>query len=130
MPPGLIDAHIGARLRERRRLLGLTQSQLGKSLGLTFQQIQKYENGSNRIPPARLYQLCKALEVDANYFFAGLDKSTQAARRLSCERQTIVLLRIWGRIEDARLRKACLEMLRAVAGSAGRSVNSSRRGNV
>ncbi len=67
-----IDVHLGRRLRRRRRLLGLTQEQLGGACGVRFQQIQKYECGGNRISAARLWQLAKALAVPVGYFYDGL----------------------------------------------------------
>jgi len=70
-----IDAHVGNRLRQRRALLGLSQDKLARSLGLTFQQIQKYERGANRISAGRLYQLATALEVPVGYFYAGIERA-------------------------------------------------------
>ena len=67
-----IDAHIGARVRLRRLMLGMSQESLGGQLSLTFQQIQKYEKGVNRISASRLYALARALSVPVNYFFEGL----------------------------------------------------------
>ena len=67
-----IDTHLGKRLRRRRRLLGLTQQQLAGTVGVRFQQIQKYECGANRISAARLWQLSEALEVPVGYFYDGL----------------------------------------------------------
>lgn len=69
-----IDLHLGRRLRRRRRLLGLTQQQLGAQVGIRFQQIQKYESGANRISAARLWQLAEALESPVTYFYDGLDE--------------------------------------------------------
>ena len=67
-----IDLHLGKRLRRRRRLLGLTQQQLANSVGIRFQQIQKYECGANRISATRLWQLSEALETPVGYFYDGL----------------------------------------------------------
>ena len=69
-----IDSHLGKRLRRRRRLLGLTQQNLGEAVGVRFQQIQKYECAQNRISAAMLWQLCCALEVSSGYFFEGLNE--------------------------------------------------------
>lgn len=68
-----IDLHIGRRLRRRRRVLGLTQQQLGERLNIRFQQVQKYECGANRISAARLWYLAKALEIDLAYFYDGFE---------------------------------------------------------
>ena len=67
-----IDLHLGRRLRRRRRLLGLTQQQLGERVGVRFQQIQKYECGANRLSAARLWELAEALETPVTYFYDGL----------------------------------------------------------
>ena len=67
-----INLLLGRRLRSRRRLMGLTQTQLAIRVGVRFQQIQKYENGANRISAARLWRFCQALEVPVSYFFDGL----------------------------------------------------------
>jgi transcriptional regulator with XRE-family HTH domain len=74
-----IDLHLGRRLRRRRRLLGLTQQQLAMSVGIRFQQIQKYECGANRISAARLWQLAEALETPVSYFYDGLAEATERA---------------------------------------------------
>jgi len=68
-----IDVFVGRRLRGRRRLLGLTQTQVANAAGVRFQQIQKYESGLNRIPAGRLWALSNALGVTVTYFFEGLD---------------------------------------------------------
>ena len=74
-----IDLHVGKRLRRRRRLLGLTQQQLAESIGIRFQQIQKYECGANRVTASRLYELAVALNVPVNYFFDGLQAAANPA---------------------------------------------------
>lgn len=76
--PNPIDIHVGARMRMRRMLIGMSQEKLGESLGLTFQQVQKYEKGTNRIGASRLYQISKALDVPITFFYADLpDESGQ-----------------------------------------------------
>jgi transcriptional regulator with XRE-family HTH domain len=84
-----IDVYLGKRLRRRRRLLGLTQQQLAGTVGVRFQQIQKYECGANRISAARLWQLSEALEVPVGYFYDGLSdrarrKPTSRPRAARC----------------------------------------------
>ena len=69
-----IDLHVGKRLRRRRRLLGLTQQQLAESVGIRFQQIQKYECGANRVSASRLFELAESLDVPVQYFYEGLSK--------------------------------------------------------
>lgn len=68
----LVDAHVGRRMRQRREYLGISQSRLGQQLGLTFSQVQKYENGSNRIGAGRLYLMSRILQVPVQYFYEGL----------------------------------------------------------
>ena len=67
-----LDTYIGARLRMRRLMLGMSQEALGEKLSLTFQQIQKYEKGTNRVSASRLYELAQALDVPVQYFFDGI----------------------------------------------------------
>ncbi len=71
-PPNPIDIHVGQRISHQRRLLGMTQQQLAASIGLTFQQVQKYENGSNRIAASRIYDLSCVLGVEIGFFFADM----------------------------------------------------------
>jgi len=73
-----IDLHLGKRLRQRRRLLGLTQQQVAEAVGVRFQQIQKYECGANRISAARLWRMAKALQAPVASFFEGLDENAGA----------------------------------------------------
>jgi len=68
-----VDAHVGRRVRQRREALGLSQGRLGRHLGLTFSQVQKYEKGTNRIGAGRLYFLAEVLDVPVQYFFEGLE---------------------------------------------------------
>src|SRR5208282_3211485 len=81
--PDPIDIHVGARLRLRRNLLGLSQEQLGKASRLTFQQIQKYERGTNRMGASRLFQMGKILNVPVSWFFDSLpEDNTSGVRRI------------------------------------------------
>ena len=73
--PNPIDVHVGSRVRFRRMLLGMSQEKLGEKLGLTFQQVQKYEKGINRIAAGRLFTIAQALGVDVSYFYEGQDKA-------------------------------------------------------
>ena len=77
--PNSVDIHVGNRVRQRRTLLGLSQERLASALDLTFQQVQKYERGANRIGAGRLFQLARALDVPVNYFFEDLDDSEATA---------------------------------------------------
>src|SRR5689334_25122650 len=79
--PHPIDAIVGARVRQRRTLLGMSQETLGKAVGLTFQQVQKYERGTNRISASRLFGMARVLEVPVSYFFDDIqDPGSEAAR--------------------------------------------------
>ncbi len=71
---GGVDDHVGKRVRERRREIGMSQTKLGNALGIAFQQIQKYEVGTNRVAAGRLWDIAKALEVDVGYFFEGIKR--------------------------------------------------------
>ena len=129
--PDPIDVHVGSRVRLRRRLLGMSQGRLGKALGLTFQQIQKYERGTNRISSSRLYRLSKTLDVPVPFFFEELPADVSAkAERLAdngqesfeqnrlAERETLELVRAYYRIKDEKARKRVLELVKAM-GKAG-----------
>ena len=70
--PNPVDLHVGGRVRMRRKLLGVSQEQLADSLGLTFQQVQKYERGANRVSASKLYEIAKTLQVPVSFFFDGL----------------------------------------------------------
>ena len=74
-----VDQHVGQRIRQRRWEIGMTQSQLGQSVGIRFQQIQKYETGVNRVSASRLWGIAEALEVPVSYFFEGIEARQTAA---------------------------------------------------
>jgi transcriptional regulator with XRE-family HTH domain len=78
-----VDVHVGARMRQRRTLLGMSQEKLGNAVGLTFQQIQKYERGSNRIGSSRLFEFAKVLDVPVSYFFDEMPSNALAGRPMS-----------------------------------------------
>ena len=135
--PNPVDMHVGARVRLRRTLLGLSQEKLGEAIGLTFQQVQKYERGANRIGASRLYDLSKVLDVKVSYFFE--DMSDQIAARSPrqirgmvqeedsyepdpmAKRETLELVRAYYKINDPRVRKRLFDMTRALSvnGEAG-----------
>ena len=70
--PNPVDLHVGGRIRMRRRILGVSQEKLAEALGLTFQQVQKYERGANRVSASKLYEIAKTLQAPITYFFEGL----------------------------------------------------------
>ena len=78
--PNPVDIYVGKRMRQRREMQGLPQKELASKLGISFQQVQKYESGANRISASKLWQLCDVLEVEPGYFFDGLD-SNRATQR-------------------------------------------------
>ena len=78
-----VDVHVGARMRQRRTLLGMSQEKLGTAVGLTFQQIQKYERGSNRIGSSRLFEFAKVLDVPVSYFFDEMPSNALSGRPMS-----------------------------------------------
>jgi transcriptional regulator with XRE-family HTH domain len=141
--PNPIDVHVGRRLRLRRTLLGMSQERLGQLLGLTFQQIQKYERGVNRIGSSRLYELGQILDVPISFFFDDMAQDGGApellapglaedpadfafdARDLQLEkRETLELVRAYNRIPDPAVRKRLFELAKALANLHDRAPNS------
>jgi transcriptional regulator with XRE-family HTH domain len=127
--PNPIDIHVGRRVRLRRTLLGMSQEKLGMALGLTFQQVQKYERGVNRIGSSRLYQLSQILDVPVSFFFddmpplegkaipPGLAEPPPAifVKDPMIKRETLELVRAYYRITDAGARKRLFELTKAMA---------------
>src|SRR3954464_2505831 len=74
--PNPVDLHVGARIRMRRKILGISQEKLAEDLGLTFQQVQKYERGANRVSASKLYEIARSLKTPVVYFFDGLNDPT------------------------------------------------------
>jgi transcriptional regulator with XRE-family HTH domain len=126
-----LDIHVGQKLRQRRLMLGLTQEKLGGLLSLTFQQVQKYERGQNRVSASRLYEIARALRVPVAYFFEdapdgivmpGLSDQKQEPLEEGApgndynSRETAELLRAYFRIEDSKKRKRVLDLIRAMSG--------------
>ena len=81
-----VDHHVGRRIRERRKALGMSQEKLGNALGIAFQQVQKYKVGINRVAAGRLWDIAKALEVEVRYFFEGVQKRAGRMRKPSAGR--------------------------------------------
>lgn len=118
--PDPIDKHVGGQLRLRRAQVGMTQSELGGKLGLSFQAVQKYETGENRISASRLFQMARLLDVAPSYFFDGLDGAGRtgddtAHSELARKEASQVLGAYYG-IGDPRLRSACLLIMTRMAG--------------
>ena len=127
--PKPVDVHVGSRVRLRRTLLGLSQEGLGNAVGLTFQQIQKYERGANRIASSRLYQFSQVLDVPVSFFFddmpeaaggnsGGLSEDAPSADEYGhlIKRETLELVRAYYKITNPDVRKRVFELVKAVAG--------------
>lgn len=128
---GSLDEHIGTRLRQRRALMGMTQEKLAESVGLTFQQVQKYENGANRISAGRLYEFSQILSVPITYFYenimapkklagayGGMSEGEQSAIRneddLLNRKETLELIRVYYSIQDPKLRKNLFNLVKSM----------------
>jgi len=109
-----IDRHVGARVRERRIMLGLTQQQLADLIGVTYQQAHKYERGINRVSAGRLYEISQVLSVPVGYFFDGLDG--QDSRAISPrERMCLELARNFAQSPNERHQEALSQLARVLA---------------
>ncbi len=134
--PNPVDVHVGARVRVRRKLLGMTQTKLGDALGLTFQQVQKYEKGANRIGSSRLYDLSRVLALPIEHFFedmpADIAASSPAKGRGKAneppgyeldpmvKRETLELVRAYYKIENADVRQGLYIYAKALGAGAGK----------
>jgi len=132
--PNPVDIHVGTRVRLRRTLLGMTQTGLGDAIGLTFQQVQKYERGVNRIGSSRLYDLARVLDVPINFFFDEMPKEVASKSGAASsgpvegaeafdpdivsKRETLELVRAYYKIESPQVRKRLFEMVKALGKSA------------
>lgn len=128
-----IDIHVGSRVRLRRMVLGMSQERLGEQLGLTFQQVQKYEKGVNRIGAGRLFDLANVLNVPIQFFYddapsqhaaSGMSAAVDGFAESSGEtdvidflstREGLELNRAFVRISDSRVRRSVLELVRSLA---------------
>ena len=137
LPPGTpnpVDVHVGARVRLRRTLLGVSQEKLGDAVGLTFQQIQKYERGANRIGASRVYELSRILDVPVSFFFDDMptELKTHEGRFAAglrdkevgeyeadplARRETLELVRAYYKIIDPRVRKRIFELTKTLSKS-------------
>jgi transcriptional regulator with XRE-family HTH domain len=114
-----VDLYVGLRLRERRVLLGFGQDALAKMLGVSFQQVQKYEKGANRISASRLYQLARVLGMPITWFYDGIDagrrKNDHALSQLG-DREVLRFVRAYCRIKDAGARSRLRAMTSVLSG--------------
>lgn len=127
--PNPIDRHVGARVRMRRMMVGMSQEKLGEALGLTFQQVQKYEKGTNRISASRLQQISETLSIPLAYFFKGAPVSEGAVNGGFAESspeegyasdfvmtaEGLSLNRAFARITDAKVRKRIVDLIVTLA---------------
>jgi transcriptional regulator with XRE-family HTH domain len=113
--PSAVDVHVGGRVRQRRQGLGLSQEQLGAAIGLTFQQVQKYECGANRIGASRLFDIAGALGVPISFFFEGLLDGADLESGRFNSREMRDLVGAYQRINDRTVRKRLLEMAKTLS---------------
>ncbi len=134
--PNPDDVHVGARLRIRRTLLGMNQTTVGEAIGLTFQQVQKYENGKNRISASRLFALARLLDVPIQYFFDDMPTEVAASSPAQgggrakkppsyepdpmAKRETLELARAHYKISDPKIRKRLFELAKAAGAAASK----------
>lgn len=131
--PDAMDVHVGARLRERRLRLGMSQEQLAESVGLSFQQIQKYERGVNRLGASRLFEMARALGVPLEFFYADGDHVPAGPRRAygfaepaqepfgepsESQREADELLTAFARLKDRTVRQRVLELVKSLGPTA------------
>ena len=119
--PHPVDRYVGRRVADRRISMGFNQSDLGRALGLTFQQVQKYEKGSNRISSSKLWDISQFLDVDVAYFFEGLSETTRSPGTSSDQdypstRQTVEMARLAPTL-TSRQQRLTLDLMRALAGA-------------
>ena len=129
--PNPIDIHVGARVRLRRKQLGMNQTKLAGAIGVAYQQVQKYEKGTNRISASRLFNLSRVLDVPISFFFEDLSPAAAGGGRrrtrglseapaavlepdLLSKRETVELIRAYYRVTDPGLRKRVLDLLQAL----------------
>ena len=134
--PSPVDVHVGARLRVRRTLLGMSQTTLGDAISLTFQQVQKYERGANRISASRLFALSLILDVPIEYFFDDMPAAGAASSPgrgggkaktppghepdPMARRETLGLVRAYCKISDPKIRKRLFELAKALGAAASK----------
>lgn len=129
--PNPIDTHVGNRIRLRRNMLGMSQEKLGESLGITFQQIQKYEKGANRVGASRLQAIATIMSVPPSFFFEGVpgsdqpspsglaeDSSINSAMEFSLSSEGLQLNRAFAKIADAKVRRKIIDLVRALGADA------------
>lgn len=119
-----MDTHVGKRLRLRRSMVGMSQEALGNAIGVTFQQVQKYERGINRIGAGRLFDFSKILNVPVSYFYEGADEGEAAGfaeensnfeHENYGSKESLAFVRAFHKIQDPKVRKRLLSLVKALA---------------
>ncbi len=134
--PNPVDVHVGARVGVRRTLLGMNQTNLGDAIGVTFQQVQKYENGANRISASRLFDLSRILDVPIQFFFDDVPAAVAASSPAQgggkakkppsyepdpmATRETLELVRGYYKIRDPQIRKRLFELTKTLGAAASK----------
>ena len=139
--PNPVDVHVGSRVRLRRTLLGMSQEKLGEAIGLTFQQVQKYERGANRVGASRLYELSRVLDVPVSFFFDDMPDQLARTGTLTApsgklgekggdyepepdtmaKRETLELVRAYYKITDPAVRRRLFELTKSLGKAAAAS---------
>ncbi|MEJ0073866.1 MAG: helix-turn-helix domain-containing protein [Alphaproteobacteria bacterium] len=126
--PNPIDKHVGSRVRMRRMMLSMSQEKLGDSLGLTFQQVQKYEKGTNRIGASRLQQISIILQVPVSFFFEGVpappgkpgglaeDASPEYLQATLSTSDGLALVKAFSQVKNPKLRRRIVDLIEEMAG--------------
>lgn len=125
--PHPVDTHVGRRMRQRREICGMPQKELARQLGISFQQVQKYESGANRISASKLWQLCAVLDVTPGFFFEGLGQQRNRAGAVDqaaapeadsrSARQVLDLNQAFQKIEDTRIRRQLVQLVKSLGRS-------------
>lgn len=125
--PHAVDLHVGGRIRLRRRAIGMSQETLAEALGLTFQQVQKYERGANRVSSSKLYEIARSLKTPMEYFFQGLGDPAAASpydeadtgdadvHAFLMTNEGMELASVFPKVRKARLRRRILDLVRTMA---------------
>lgn len=118
--PDPVDTHVGSRLRLRRTMLGLSQTELANKVGLTFQQVQKYEAGANRVSASRLFHIAEALGVPVSFFFDDMNRPDrgweETSPKVECDRESLEMMRHYRAIPDDQ-RQAVYGLVKSMARS-------------
>ena len=109
-----LDAHIGERIKAARSIAGISQNSLAETMDITFQQVQKYENGTNRIPASRLYNISLALNLDITHFYEGYEQKTELLKKNNTSHEELDnLSKAYAKIKDPNERGIILNLIRS-----------------